>query len=290
MNSMTGFGTGAAEAKDLGALSVEIRSVNNRFLDVMVRLPQELTSFEPLARAMVQKRLSRGKVYVNIHFMPIPGATEQYIINEPLLQRLEDFCRSRGQQPDVQALLRIEGAVIAQTDESRLEELGKTLEEALKRALDAMEKERQREGALLREALAVIHRDMADRVAAVNEARAAVTEKYRERLAERIEELLGPKAGTLDPGRLEQEVALFADKADIGEEVTRLGAHLERMAELLQPGSKDAKGRALDFLAQEILREVNTIGSKARDLDITRQVLELKNLVESLKEQIANLE
>src|SRR5690606_28757353 len=106
-------------------------------------------------------------------------------------------------------------------------------------------------------------------LAVVEQARPLVVEKYRQKLSERIADLLGPKGITLDTGRLEQEVALFADKADVAEEITRLGAHLDQLGELLSPGREDARGRALDFLNQEILREINTIGSKARDIDIT---------------------
>lgn len=290
MNSMTGFGSGQAESPELGSIRMEMRSVNNRFLDVVVRLPQELSSLEALVRSRIQKRLSRGKVYLNIRFDPVPGATERYELNEPFLDRLEEFCRARGSEPRIETLLGIDGVVNVNVDESRLEELEALVAKALDGALSGMERERQREGDLLRNALRDIHSEMVARLGNVETARGQVVEKYQVRLKERIEELMGPQASSLDPGRIEQEVAIFADKADISEEVTRLDGHLGRLAEFLKPESKEAKGRALDFLAQEILREVNTIGSKARDLDMTHQVLELKNLVESLKEQIANVE
>ena len=124
----------------------------------------------------------------------------------------------------------------------------------------------------------------------VDRGRQGLAAKYRDKLQERIAELLGPKGAALDAGRLEQEVALFADKADIEEEIIRLRAHLSRLNDILSDESDEGKGRALEFLNQEILREVNTIGSKSRDLDIITQVLELKNLAESMKEQTANIE
>jgi uncharacterized protein (TIGR00255 family) len=290
MNSMTGFGSGRAESAELGSITIEIRSVNNRFLDLVMRMPPELSSFEPKARGLMQKRFTRGKVYINTRFEPIPGATERYELNAPLLAQLEKFCQDRGHAPNPETLLGIPGVVNIKSDESRLEELGQLYEKALKSAMNAFEKERQREGSQLRECLTEIFHAMGIHVEEIAGTRQQVVEKYSERLHERLEELLGPKGAALDPGRLEQEVAIFADKADINEEIQRLTAHLTRMEDLLKPDNRSAKGRALDFLNQEILRETNTIGSKARDLSITGHVLELKNLVENMKEQIANVE
>ncbi len=290
MNSMTGFGNGQAEHESLGSLAIELRSVNSRFLDLAIRLPQELTTFEPLARSELQKRFARGKIYLSTRFDPIPGAAERYLLNEPLLKKLEEFCEERGATPSAESLLGIEGVIQIQPDESRQDELKKLFIDALEQAAEGLDAERGREGAALRQALLEIHEQMRERLDAVEESRGQVVDKFRERLHERLDELLGPKSASLDPGRLEQEVAIFADKADISEEIMRLGAHLDRLKEILNPENPEVKGRALDFLAQEILREINTIGSKARDLDITRQVLELKGLVESLKEQIANVE
>jgi len=290
MNSMTGFGSGRCGSPTLGALSVEMRSVNSRFLDLVVRLPQELSALEPAARAGIQKRFTRGKLYVDVRFEPIPGATQRYEINEALVERLEDFCRSRGHEAKPEDLLGISGVVIALQDPSRLDEMTKLMEDALEEASKSMETDRRREGQVLREALLAILAQMRACHSAVAEFRHQVVERYRQKLQDRIADLLGPKGINLDSGRLEQEVALFADKADLSEEVTRLGAHLDRLEELLSSAGGEARGRALDFLNQEILREINTIGSKGRDLEITRQVLELKNHAESMKEQIANVE
>ncbi len=290
MYSMTGFGAGRAESKDIGSISVEMRSVNNRFLEIGMRLPSEMTSFEPAVRSRIQKAFSRGKIYIDVRFQPIPGATQQFELNRPLLDMLEAVCREKGQTPSPDRLLSIPGVVISQTDSSCLEELEKLFYDALSAAIDAMKSDRNREGEVLRNALLEIQQNMKSSLADVEKARPLVVEKYRQKLSERIDDLLGPKGVTMDEGRLEQEIALFADKADVAEEITRLGAHLEQLGELLSPGRKDARGRALDFLNQEILREINTIGSKGRDLDITRSVLDLKNHAETMKEQLANVE
>ncbi len=289
MNSMTGFGRGSATSP-LGSLTVELRSVNGRFLDVSLRLPQELTPLEPAARAELQRKLSRGKVLLAVHFEPVPGAGEHYLTNEALLGQLEDFCRSRGQEPDLSRLLLIPGVVMVQPDGERYEQLEQLFVKALDQAIEQLAADRAREGEQLRTTMMDLRGQMLDRRSELDGLRAAVVERYRQRLAERLEELLGPRNASLDPGRLEQEVAIFADKADVAEELARLDAHLQHLGDLLAPGNPEARGRQLDFLNQEILREINTIGSKGRDLETTRQVLALKSLAESLKEQIANVE
>lgn len=288
-SSMTGYGSGRAESA-IGSVSVELRSVNSRFLDIAARMPQEFSAFEPTLRQELQKRFQRGKVYAQVQFSPIPGAGQHYALNGPLLELLEQACAARGEKPALSTLLAIPGAVLTLSSESQQEELGRLFRTAMEQAVKGFAAERAREGEALRQALAQLRDAMLARLATISAARGEVTTKFRDKLKERLAELLGPAGATLDAGRIEQEVALFADKADITEEVTRLEAHLQHFGTLLTDKDTPAKGRALDFLSQEILREVNTIGSKARDLEITRQVLDLKALVEALKEQVANLE
>lgn len=287
--SMTGYGSGRAESP-IGSVTVEIRSVNSRFLDLAARLPQEFSAFEPMARQELQKRFQRGKIYLNVQFTPIPGAGSHYELNGPLLELLENACKARGEKPYLHMLLSVPGTVLTLSTESQQEELGRLFKKALGQAMEGFAAERAREGEALRQALLGLRASMLARLAVISAGRGEVVQKFRDRLKERMTELMGPSGVTLDPGRVEQEVAFFADKADLSEEVTRLEAHLTHFGTLLEDRETPAKGRALDFLSQEILREVNTIGSKARDLEITRQVLDLKNLVESLKEQVANLE
>lgn len=289
LNSMTGFGRGRAEGA-IGALTVELRSVNHRFLDIAMRAPGELSMLEPVARTEMQQRFKRGRISVYIGFEAIPGTGEEYRVNEPLLDLLEKTCRDRHQEPVLSQLFVIPGIVISQVDESREELLEQMFKDALKGASDSLSAERSREGEVLQKALLDFHDQMKDALKAVEAARGEVVQKYRERLQARLEELLGPQKASLDEGRLEQEVMFFADKADIAEETLRLGAHLDRLEALLKDEKPDAAGRQLDFLSQEMLREVNTIGSKCRDLEIAGRVLDMKNLLESMKEQIANIE
>lgn len=289
MNSMTGFGRGTASSA-LGNLTAELRTVNSRFLDVSVRLSQELSPLEPVARGELQRALSRGKVLLSLHFEAIPGVGERYVVNEGLLDYLIEECGERHQMPDISQLMQVPGVVVSQGDGERFEKLEQICREALAQALTQLTQDRAREGEQLRAVMSDIREQMMEHRRGLESLRAQVVERYRERLHERLDELLGPRKGTLDPGRLEQEVAIFADKADVAEELARLDAHLDQLGELLAPGNPAARGRQLDFLNQEILREINTIGSKARDLETTRQVLALKNLAESLKEQVANVE
>jgi len=289
MRSMTGFGSGRVESP-AGTLVIELRSVNSRFLEIGFRLPGEWSAEEPLVRSELQKALQRGKVSFQLQFSPAPGAGQQAVINAPLLAQLEELVRSRGQEPSIQGLLTLPGVVELRQPEGQQEALRNQLREALKLAIASLVGEREREGRVLADCLRDLRQKMREHLDFIAEARHGVVEKYRDRLMQRIAELIGPKGVALDPGRLEQEVALFADKADLSEEVTRLAAHLDHLETLLDSKEQSGVGRQIEFLNQEILREINTISSKCRDLDIARRVLDLKNLAESLREQVANIE
>lgn len=289
MLSMTGFGAARAHAEP-GVLSAEFRSVNSRYLDLSFRLPAEFSTFEPEARRFLQGKFRRGKLTASYRFQPVPGAVTHYGVNEPLLDLLEAECRNRGETPSMQQLLTVDGVIVSMPDDEAREALQAMFLQVTEEAAEALMADRLREGAALGEAIHTLHGELTASLQKVESEKDSVPVKYRERLHERLEELLGPQAAAIDPGRLEQETAIFADKADISEETARLAAHLQQLESILAGKGKGTPGRQLDFLAQEILREVNTIGSKARDLDIVREVLAMKNTVESLKEQAANVE
>jgi len=286
---MTGFGNGRAEGAT-GTVSVEIRSVNNRFLDVQLRLPGVLSPMESGIRADLQKQFMRGKLTVFVNYSPSQEARKQAVINTDLLDQLVALCAERGQAAQLDRLLAVPGIVTDDPAREGNEELEALLKRALSAACDGLVSDRGREGALLRDALLAIHGTMSAHLTAIEVIRPLVPMRYRDKLKERLAVLLEGGGTSFDAVRLEQELAIFADKADLAEECTRLAAHLGKLLALLTDSKTVAVGRPLDFLNQEILREINTIGSKARDLDITGRVLELKNLSENLKEQIANLE
>jgi len=287
---MTGYGS-TQGVTPFGRLTVELKSVNNRFLEFNPRPGPWFAHLEAAIRGEVRSRISRGKVDLSVRFDPSEEAAPQARVNVSLLKRLVDQVGEAfpGRDVDPEALLGAPGVVASESDPHADEELGEIFTKALGDALDNLVADRRREGEALREAIRERHVRMKDLVAKVTEAREPIVQKYRERLWTRLEELMGPKASTLDPGRLEQEVSIFADKADISEECSRLAAHLDALAETIEKNGEPV-GRALEFLVQEILRETNTIGSKCRDLDVIRYVLELKQENESLREIIANIE
>ncbi len=290
IRSMTGFGAGHGAAGG-EELDVEIRSVNHKFCEVKVRLPRELAALEIEIAKAVKERLARGGVEVAVR-RPGPGAGLAPRVDVALA---ESYARAFH---EIQARLGLPGAVtladvLAADGVVRLEERSVSPEaarEALRRALgaalDALSEMRAREG----EALA---RDLAARldlieasVARVEILVPQVVEHHRARLAERVLELT--RGIALDPARLAQEVALLADRTDVTEEMTRLRSHLAQARALL--GLAEPAGRKLDFLVQEMHREVNTIGSKAQSAEIAAIVVAMKAEVERMREQVQNVE
>jgi uncharacterized protein (TIGR00255 family) len=290
IRSMTGFGAGHG-ASGGEALDAEIRSVNHKFCEVKARLPRELAALETEAVKQVRERLARGGVDVSIRRTGAAGG----LVPKVDLELAAAYARA---YEELRARLGLAGgptvADVAAADgvlklEERALDLGaarEALRAALSAALDGLVAMRAREG----EALA---RDLEARLSAVEAlvARAAAlvprsVEHLRARLAERIEELT--RGVPLDPARLAQEAALLADRTDVTEEVTRLGSHLAQARALLRSG--EPAGRKLDFLVQEMHREVNTIGSKSQSAEIAALVVSAKAEVERLREQVQNVE
>ncbi len=290
IRSMTGFGAGHGSAGG-EELDVEVRSVNHKYCEVKVRLPRELAALEADAARSVRERLARGGVDVTVRRAGGAGGVAPYVD----VALAEAYARAFA---EVKARLGLAGAVsladvVAAEGVIRIEERSldldaarESLRPALAAALDALVAMRAREG----EALA---RDIEGRLASIEGlvARAAVlvpqsVEHHRARLAERVEEL--SRGIALDPARLAQEVALLADRTDVTEEVTRLRSHLAQARALLA-GAEPA-GRKLDFLVQEMNREVNTIGSKSQSAEIAALVIAAKAEIERLREQVQNVE
>ena len=288
---MTGFGAGRGQAAG-EAVSVELRSVNGKFCEVKPRLPRELAPAEPELIKAIKARLSRGVVDAFVRREAASGRTVAPQIDLPLasayvkaLRELKDALGLAG-EPSVQDVAAMEGVISLGETAADPAALSAAMVQALSNALDALEQMRRREG----EALA---RDLSARLSAVEKGAAAIRaaapqsiDAYRERLAARVAEL--SRGVPVDPARLAQEVAFFADRVDVAEELTRLGSHLAQMRALVA-GDAPA-GRRLEFLVQELNREVNTIGSKSQHAGIAAQVVELKAEVERIREQVANVE
>lgn len=289
MLSMTGFGRGSAEGP-AGRMTVELRTLNHRFTELHMQMPPALSFLDGAARRRVNSAVQRGKVTCIVRFEAGEGAPSGLVVNEPLLDALAAHARRLRGGGDIapESLFLAPGVLQPATDPAAEEEVVALFEAAFDAAAAALRVDRAREGTVLAEVLSAAEQRMRAGAVAIDAGRDLVVARYREKLNARVAELLDP--GTpLDPGRLEQEVLLFADKADISEECVRLASHLDELVSLIS-AEDGGIGRKLDFLAQEIGREVNTVGSKCRDLDSTRHVLALKAELESLREQIANIE
>jgi uncharacterized protein (TIGR00255 family) len=295
LRSMTGFGRAQIE-DDLGRFGVEIRCVNGRFHESRVSLPPPLAALESPLRNLLRERVARGKLDCRVRFTPAAGRAPGARFNESLIldyqRRLGQIARraGRAESVSVEALLALPGAIEPIEEPNDAEVFMGPIARALGLALDQFNAEREREGRALGEQIAresALLRALAARIA---DSRETLLQKYREKLAARIAELQGQIGASVDSGRLEIEVALFADRCDISEEMTRLVAHLDRLDALVRNPSGEPVGKPLDFLLQEILREVNTTASKLRDVDRVADALEMKGAVERIREQIQNLE
>ncbi len=289
---MTGFGRGGFTGEDF-SVAVEIKTVNNRYLDVHLRLGQELSASETAIRRRVGARLSRGRVDLSIN-LDRTGATA-YEVNRPLIagyvKALREIKEELGLagEIDVNAIARIPGALAAARD--TLDEANMAgVESAIDQALDSLELMRASEGASLAAEMRVRVAKIEAEVPIIEAAAAGLADAYRQRLQKRVTELIarGSQAVEVDPGRLAQEVAYLADRSDISEELTRLRSHLEQFRSSIDADGE--VGKRLDFLLQELNREANTVLSKSTEISIKDSALAIKAEVEKLREQVQNVE
>ncbi len=289
---MTGFGRGTFSGEDF-SVTAEIKTVNNRYLDVHLRLGQELSANEMIIRRRVGARLSRGRVDLSINF-DRTGATA-YEVNQPLIAGYVKALREIQEQLglageiDVNSLARVPGALIAARD-SIDEENMLGVETALDQALDDLQHMRESEGAALAAEMRVRVAKIEAEVPIIESAAAGLADAYRQRLQKRITELIarGNQTVEIDSGRLAQEVAYLADRSDISEELARLRSHLEQFRSALDADGE--VGKRLDFLLQELNREANTVLSKSTEVAIKDSALAIKAEVEKLREQVQNVE
>jgi uncharacterized protein (TIGR00255 family) len=303
MKSMTGFGRGAASDARF-SVTIELKTVNNRFLDVHLRVGAEMASLENLIRKRIGERLSRGRVDV---FLSIERTENvEYEINRPLIggflaamRAMKDEFALAG-EPDINVLARIPGAIqTAQSARSnangasseKADELTAVTMQALDAALDELDAMRAREGEALAAEMRAHLSEIERQVPVIESATGELVEAYRARLQKRIAELLardGFDTIELDQARLAQEVAYLADRSDISEEIARLKSHVAQFYEIIN--SDGEVGKRLDFLLQELNREANTTLSKSTDLSIKEAGLAIKSSIEKLREQVQNAE
>jgi uncharacterized protein (TIGR00255 family) len=287
IHSMTGYAVASADTAR-GTLALELRSVNSRFLDVQFRIGDELRAVEPALRERIVARLARGKVDCRLAYAAGAGAQAPRTLNAEAIATLRTLAaEARAAFPDAAPLrvadvLRWPGALAEPTaDDEGTRALALRLAE---RALDELCATRAREGEKLAASVRARVAEMRERLAQVAPLVPAAVAAYQARIAERLREALG----SADDDRVRAEIAVYAAKSDVDEELTRFAAHLDEVERVLARGG--AAGKRLDFLAQELNREANTLASKAAGLAIADCALELKLLVEQVREQVQNIE
>jgi uncharacterized protein (TIGR00255 family) len=269
-----------------------VRSVNHRFCRVAVRVPSELAALEDRARQAVQARVQRGKVDVNVAFAAAAGQSMRVDRDAAAgwIRELRGIADEYGfgATPSLVEIVQLPGVVTGDGTVRADESTADVLAEALAEALGAFDEMRIREGADLAADLASRTTEMRARVEAVATVAESLPQRIRDQLHQRISDLLGDSGAEVSDERIVQEAAYHAERADVTEEIVRLRSHLDKVDELLT--SDEAVGRTLEFVTQEIHRELNTIGSKTKDLEVSDDIVVLKAELERVREQVQNIE
>lgn len=289
---MTGFGRGSHSENEI-SVSIELKTVNNRFLDVNLRLPSDLQQLEGDIKRTVVARLSRGRVDINLQ--ADREESVEYELNRPLIRSYlavlneirEEF--SLSGEPDVNVIARLPNVLNIKKSEAP-PEAGRVVIVALEKALDDLNQMRENEGSMLKAELLARLSNIETRLAPIENEAAGISDEIVERLNKRIGDLLGRSESQIeiDQGRLAQEVAYLADRADISEEISRLRTHIEHFRTIID--EEKEVGKRLDFLTQELNREANTIASKTANMTVKENALEIKSEIEKIREQVQNVE
>lgn len=294
MKSMTGYGQ-AVQINDAYELTIELKSVNNRFLDLQIRMSKELNPFESLIRKIAKEKIQRGRVDVFINLTPLKSGNKQISVDWPLLQQLVTELQNGGKEhfgivdfPVEQVLVKameqsdFVTLIDQPTEEDTLEEL---VQAVANEAFTQLAASRESEGAGIQKVLIDYGSKVQVLVVELNGFVDEYEADFQQRYQAKLEEYLG---NTVDQDRLLTELAILLERGDIHEELDRLSIHIEKLAKLLQ--ATEPVGRELDFLLQEMNREVNTIGSKSSPIQIKDIVVQLKTILEKIREQIQNVE
>lgn len=291
IKSMTGFGRGNID-QDGRSFTVEIKSVNHRYCDLNIKMPKSLLSLEDRIRKVIQEKVTRGKVDVFITQNNYEKQGAKVVLDEKLADSYVECLNKIKERYDIKenislALIsKFPDVVNLKQEEEDVENLWEILSLPLRDAVNLLVDMREREGLKLEKNILLKCDYIKSLLDKIEEKSPLVVEEYKEKLNERLKELLGE--GQVDENRIAVEVALFADKSAIDEEIVRLNSHLLQLKETFN--LNEAVGRKLDFIIQEMNREINTIGSKANNLEVTNNVLNIKNEIEKIREQIQNIE
>ena len=288
---MTGFGRGEAEIGG-HCFTVELKSVNHRYLDMNIRTPRFLMFLEDFIRSEVKKRLARGRVDIFVNYKDTSGSLGTMQVNleaaKQYVKAAETILAGVMVENDlsITSLMRMEGVITFEETEKDETVLKEALSAALTQALDNIIAARLTEGKNMAKDLLERKETLAEILAGIEQREPLVVEEYREKLRVKVEEYMAGSG--IDENRFNSEILYFSDKASITEEIVRIHSHLKELEQLLN--SPEATGRSMDFLIQELNREFNTIGSKASDITITKAVLTAKGEIERIREQIQNME
>lgn len=293
MNSMTGFGRSTRIADGLQC-TIEIKSVNSRFLDLNIRSPKQVNSVEHSIRKCIQKSLDRGKVDVFVTLQDIDDREKQFLINSSLKNQIQDLLVLEGfyksaQDVPLAAVMSISNEWIQiKDDEIQEDSLCSLITETTMEALDALVHMRTSEGVQIQQDLLERLSHMTAIIDDINAHKEDAVLAYKENLRKKMLEYVDNLDIAINEDRLLQEVAIMADKTDITEEIVRFRSHVVQLTNTLK--MDEPIGRKLDFIIQEMNREVNTIGSKAMDITLTDHVVQLKCELEKIREQVQNIE
>jgi len=289
---MTGFGRGAVTESNF-SVTVELKTVNNRFLDISLRLSNEMQSLETEIKRLISGRLSRGRVDVNLQYER--SEEINYDLNRPMIvgylsamkQMQEEFDLSG--EPDINVIAKLPNVMVAKKDDVS-EAFTFAVATAVGTAIEDLEKMRASEGEMLKAELESRLAGIEQHLPTIETEAASIGEEYRQRLTRRIADMLSKSESQieLDQGRLAQEIAFLSDRADISEEIARLRTHIEHFRTIMD--EEKEVGKRLDFLTQELNREANTITSKTNNMIVKEHALAIKSEIEKIREQVQNVE
>ena len=292
IKSMTGFGRNVL-ALEKRRYTVEIKTVNHRYNDISIRMPRFLIGLEDRLRQLVSKNVSRGKIDVFVNIENLDINAKNIRVDEALAGSYIDEMRKLidvyGLNNDISAtsVLKLPDVIVA-SNEVDEDEYWEELSTSAKEAIDVLNLARIKEGARLKDDMIKRLDIISNNVDVMSEKSAGLVDEYRKKLEARLDELNA--RGIVDESRLGAELVLFADKSSVCEEITRLKSHIESFKNFLNAEDDKPCGKKLDFLLQEMNREINTIGSKANCIDITNSVVFVKNEIENIREQVQNIE
>lgn len=291
MKSMTGYGRGEQENTQW-QIVIEVKAVNHRYSEVMVKQPRQLLALEDKMKKLVAQYIERGKVDIFVRMQEKAGISQAVQVDQAKAEIYHLALQEMAQrlqvayQPDVHRLIQLPDVIAHREEEEDAKILWPLVEEALREALEQHVQMRQMEGNHIREDMMQKLQQLEQLTQAVAERSPLVLQEYQEKLRQRIADLLAQPS--TDEERLAQEIAYFAEKSCIDEELVRLQSHFAQFRQIIE--QEGSIGRKLDFLIQEMNRETNTIGSKANDLTIGRLIVEMKSELEKLREQVQNIE